>query len=332
MFFERNKKLLIGAGAVALLWVILYFVLVSPAKQDARDKQEQALKDKKSWEDYTDNAKEHKSAKGRNNEWLARVTAERELKESSAQTEEKFKELGQIEFGTHETLKAFSTAAAGARGDVGEMLNRKIKEASARARIVLKNNSIHDNLFSQNFGEASEPLKLLRLAMIDRFLSVCKDVKDTATGECKISEIKQVDYSPPYAIPAPTEKKEEADELDDEAVAAKKKKGKEKDTAKADTFDRLVQIPMKVLLRIPAENYTNQLLCELQKPTPLQQSGEDQHGYFCVRGFHIAARDNAANAVELCVAVSALLRESEVAALGIKLGKDEGAGKAKDDW
>src|ERR1043165_1450772 len=191
MFFERNKKLLIGSGVAAILWIVLYFVFVSPLKEDAKNKQEQAANNRKTWEDFTDNAKEQKATKGRGNEWVARATAEKELNESSVQTEEKFKELSQIEFGTHQSLKAFSTAAAGAGGDKSNLLTLKTKETTARAKTILNNNELHDNLFSEHFGDNSSlSLNLLRVAMIARFLSVCKDIKDPSTGECKISDIK----------------------------------------------------------------------------------------------------------------------------------------------
>jgi hypothetical protein len=51
-----------------------------------------------------------------------------------------------------------------------------------------------------------------------------------------------------------------------------------------------------------------------------------------VRGFHIAAKDPELGLVEMSVGISALLRESEVTALGITIKKEGfGGGTGKGD-
>ena len=54
--------------------------------------------------------------------------------------------------------------------------------------------------------------------------------------------------------------------------------------------------------------------------------------YFCVRGFHVTTPPDAANSVEMCVAVSALLRESEVKALGVTWKSDNRVRRDADGY
>jgi len=86
---------------------------------------------------------------------------------------------------------------------------------------------------------------------------------------------------------------------------------------------------MKALVRAPEKN-AGQLLFELEKPTPAQQSGENR-GYFCVRGFHITAKDAELGLVEMAVGISALVRESDVKALGVTLKDPRAPGGSQPD-
>lgn len=336
MFFEKNKNLLIATGAVALLWIILYYVMISPNWDEAGKSVTAAAEKRLAWETATHADRERKDAKDekRTNDFKPRADAEKELNRSSEQTEIKFKELRRIEFGTRDTLKPYSIAAVGKSGDTKNLLNEKLKQTKDRANSILKV-KIEAEKLAARFGDesASDALNLLRLALMDRFLSACKEVKDVNTKESRIEEIVAVDYQEPKPIPVPEDEKakEKEKDGDDESTENKKPKGKGKDkdknADKPEGIDRLVQIPMKVLVRAP-ERYVNQLLYELGLPTPSEQVGEDRRGYFCVRGFHISVSNNTGSTgeklVEMSVGVSALLRESEVKALGIGMKGERG--------
>ncbi len=336
MFFEKNKNLLIGTGAVALLWVILYYVLVSPNWAEAQKSEETAETKRKAWVESTDALAEKKAAEKahRTNKFLTKAEAEKELDANSAQTELRMKELRKIEFGNHESLKPFSVAAAGAGGDANSLLNTRSKEAIQRLKAIMPKDKdkIADDLFMKS-GDASVALSLLRLALIDRFLSACKEVKDVNTKECKIEQLVQVEYYSPILIPVPPpedEKKEKEEDDGEMKKPAKHKKG-EKDEEKPDETFNLVQIPMKVLVRGP-ERYINQLLLELAQPTPPHQEGDDKRGYFSIRGFHVTTRETLPNSVELSVAVSALMQEREVKALKVGVKTDMRGGNEKDPF
>ncbi|HLX62406.1 MAG TPA: hypothetical protein VKX17_14105 [Planctomycetota bacterium] len=337
MFFEKNKRMLIGTGVVALLWIILFYSLVSPNWAAADSKEKEAGSGKAAWENATKNDKDSKRAAANKNAYTKRTTAEEEIKESSEKLQAKFKEMRRIEFGTAASLKPFSTAAAGKGGDINELLNRTNKDEVKHARTILKNATISEQIFSEHFGEiGGVPTNLLRLALVNRFLNACKQVKDES-GECKIDQIVSVDYGLPAVIEVPEDAKAEIekdkDASDDEidpGANAKKKRKKDKDAEKAESIDRLVQVPIKVLLRIPAENYINELLFELQKPTPPGQDGEDARGYFCVRGFHVVTRENLPSDIEACVGMAALIRESELKTMRVPV-KDESKGPSRPE-
>ena len=55
--------------------------------------------------------------------------------------------------------------------------------------------------------QTTDALNLLRLALIDRFLSACKEVKDVSSKECRIEELVAVDYQDPKVIPLPGDEK-----------------------------------------------------------------------------------------------------------------------------
>src|SRR6476619_7390575 len=122
MFFEKNKKMLMAAGGVAILWIILYFTLVSPNWKDAEEKKAQANQNRETWEKTTKDDKRAKEIKARGNEYIVLANAREELTDAGSKTERKLKEMRQIEFGTHDSLRSFSTAAAGKNGDVNELL------------------------------------------------------------------------------------------------------------------------------------------------------------------------------------------------------------------
>ncbi|MEI6231579.1 MAG: hypothetical protein WCT04_00900 [Planctomycetota bacterium] len=341
MFFEKNKNLMIATGAVALLWVILFYTLVAPSWEQAQAAQEAAQAKRKAWEASTNAEKERKEAKEdkRKNEFKIRKEAEADLTRASEVIDVKSKELRKIEFGTKDSLRSFSVASVGKNGDTKNLLNEKLKQTKDRANAIVRVKLEAEKL-SVRFGEdtTSDALNLLRLAMVDRFLTACKDVKDPSTKDCKIEEIAGLDYYKPEIIQLPDAEKTKEKTSDEEEVAETKKpkakgkdKDKEKDADKADEIERLVAIPMKVLVRAP-ERFMAQLLYELGQPTSGRPDGEDRRGYFCVKGFHVSVSNASASTgeklLEMSVAVSALLRESEIKALGITL-KSDGRGSSR---
>jgi len=307
-------------------------VMVAPNWEAAESSETTAKKAKTDWEE---NAKATADRKHAAYPFKERKKAEEELDANSAQTEVRFKELRKIEFGTHETLKAFSVAAAGAGGDTSNLLNEKLKQTAQRAKAIF-NMDIPVERFKVKFDDSSDAANLLRLALVDRFLSACKEVRDPATKACKIEQIVLVDYYTPKVIELPAEEKAKSKNEEEESTSSKKptkKNKKDKDEDKPEEIDRLVQVPMKALVRLP-EQYVDALLYQLGQPTPTRQDSDDRRGYFCVRGFHVAVNDATAptNSVELCIAVSALLRESEIKALKITLKKDGEKDREKDPF
>lgn len=334
MFFEKNRNFFIGAGGVALLWIILFYTLIKPSWVEAEENRTSAEAKRTEWTNYTQNESAKKAAAKFENkpndpqrvEYLARKEADRKLDDNRKKIDVKFADLKKIEFGNRETLKAFSLAAAGKGGDASNLVNEKVKQAILRANGILKVPLTSEKLTAE-FGSAAESNNLLRVALFEAFLTACRDAK--------VEQIVQVRHFDPAPILVPEETKSEDEIAADEAKKkAKFRDNKSKDEEKTAEVDRLIQFPMKVQLRV-TERYSNQVLFELEKPTPdAGKLGGDLRGYFCIRGFHIAVRENVPNLVEMTIQVSALLRESEVKAMSIRL-KDprggSGGSKRLDD-
>lgn len=324
MFFEKNKNVFIGAALFALTWIILFYTLIKPKWTEAAEKRETAEQRRKDWETYMKNDAARKAAdkatEDKKIEYLTRGEADKKLDDNRKKIEVKFADLKRIEFGTKDSLKAFSVFAAGKGGDTSNLLNEKVKQAILRANGILKA-PITPEKISNEFSEVDDSNNLLRVAMFEAFMSAARDAK--------VEQIVQVRHFAPAPILVPEDKI--TDEDSDEPKSKPKKKGSDKDKDKEEEkpkVDRLIQFPMKVLLRVP-ERFSNQVLFELEKPTPEKQAfDKDPRGYFCIRGFHVTVRENMPNLIEMTIQVSALLRESEMKALKIQL-KDPNSGRKK---
>jgi len=138
MFFKNNQNLLIGTVAAGILWLILYYSLVSGNWTTADDNRKIAEEKRQTWINDSKSDKTEKRAGEHKNAFLPRVDAEKRIKKNSDEVAVKQSELKSIEFGNAESLKAFSTAAAGKGGDASNHLNEKIKQAVLRANAQLK--------------------------------------------------------------------------------------------------------------------------------------------------------------------------------------------------
>lgn len=312
MFFKNNQNLLIGTAVAGILWLILYYTLVSTNWTTAADNRSNAEERRQTWINISRSKDTEKHADERKNAFLPREAAEKRIKKNSDEVAIKQGELKGIEFGNSESLKAFSVAAAGKGGDPSNLLNDKIKQAVLRANAQLKVQISSEKIAPDS--EQTVSVNLLRMALLDRFLTACKDAG--------IEQIVQVRYGQPDALPPPVITKEDPDAENTTKRPARYSE-KEKEKEKGPEVEKLIQFPMKALVRAQEKN-AGQLLFELEKPTPTQQSPGENRGYFCVRGFHISAKDPALSLVEMSVGISALVRESDVKGLGIKL-KDRNA-------
>lgn len=331
MFFQKNRNLFIGVALVAIAWLILYYTIVAPQWQEAQDNRKLADGRRVDWQNFMKNSKAENDAKKSTDankiEYLTRAEADKKMATNRARIDEKFSELKQIEFGNHESLKAFTVFAAGKGGDTKNLLNEKIRMSSTRANGILKAPILAEKLI-HDFENADDANNLLRIAMYEAFL--------TAAREAGVEQVVQIVNFSPSPIEVPEETKSAGDEpLPDEPKKttkpkSKKDKDKEKEEEKP-KVDRLIQFPMKVLLRIP-EKKSAQILFELEKPTPDKQKTDELRGYFSIRGFHIAQRENV-QYVEMTVQLSALLRESEAKLMHItwKEKNASGGNNRRDD-
>lgn len=299
--FKQDKKLMLGVlvalgifAAVHVVWVQHNWAQAAHLLDGARDQKEK-------WDKF------YKSGDG----MIPKPKALKALNESNNRLQQQLETLKGIEFGSTNSLHAFSETAAGT-GDKKSYLLAQITKVQAKAKDA--SIGVPEGLgYSDKNREESVALNLLRLAMVDRLLSACR--------ESNASLITGIRFETPRFIPWPFETAEE------EPPPGRKKTEKEPPAPKADGVAKLVQFPMRVTLSAP-ERALTQLLYELQRPT----DDQNQRGYFCVRGFHVAVKSAESGRVEAAIAISALLNEKMVGDLGIQVKvQDERRGPREYD-
>ena len=304
MFFKQNRDLFLGAAVVVVVWLGVYFFLVR-ANWDAADAGRKNSEDvRAAWEKY------YKTGDG----LLPKDQAERLLEGNKSDLNSNLQVLQKIEFGTVESLHAFTEAAVG-QGDRKNYLDQKRITLLARV-----NDQLHMQappplgILGEKAAEDPVGVNLLRLAMVEAFVS--------GAQRSGVSQIVKIQHHAPRLVHADDEDADAPKEGDDPKPAGKRPAAA---PAKAEVrASRVVQFPMKIVIRAP-ENAVAKLLFELQRPT------DTTRGYLCLRGFHVAVRDKdtSSGLVEAAVAVSGLLSETLVRKLGIQLKEEEERGPVR---
>ncbi|MFH0938084.1 MAG: hypothetical protein V1899_02210 [Planctomycetota bacterium] len=279
---SQNKPLILGAVAIIGVFASVQYMMVRENWAIANAQLQLAQKKSDQWE---------KNFKLGEN-LLPKPDAVKALNDSNEKLRLQFEDLKKIEFGTSDSLRVFSEAAAGS-DDPKNYFRKLFTQTKTKA----KDSAIFlpDDLgfTEKNLSDEKVSMNLLRLALVDRFLLACKDAG--------IPRILRIHYETPRFIPWPWTSEETETE-----VAISKKKS----VTNIEVTDKLIQFPMRVLISAPETSVT-QLLYEIQRAT------DAAHGYFCVRGFHVVTRAQGTGQVEASLALSALLNEKIVTKLTI---------------
>ena len=282
--FNENKGLFLGAAGCVIVWLAVYYMMVQQRWTEAADLQREAEAKQTEWK--------KNFQKG-----IPKPDAEKQIADYNDTLKKSFDELKKIEFGTPEVLKAYSVAAAKS-GDPKNYLDTLRKQTVIRAgdspTLVLKSDrkdvGVIDILEGQSDKDSIDvPTELIRLAMVDRFMTVCK--------ESSVPIIKRFQHRPISILPRPDEGKD--DEKDTPKDNSKKKGVAE------DAPDRLVQMPMTVVCAAP-ERVVGTLLYNLQKRS------DNTHGYFCIRSFQVLVKDTSSGTVDIALTLCGLLNEKYV--------------------
>jgi len=301
----RNKHLFLGAAGALALWLIVYLASVRSNWSDYSAKLAEADAASTDWE-------KHYLVKAG---LLPKKDAEKALDENGRLLSANLQTLQRIELGIPQWLHPFTIQAAGG-GDPNNYLDQMIKKTQARSNDVLHipvPNGL--GIIGDRAGDDPVSVKLLRLFMADTFINAC-----SKAGVTRITWIKH--YSP-RMIFTEADEANQPEEGADPAPPAKK--GASKAPAPIGA-SRIVQFPMKVSVQLP-EKSMGKLLFELQQPSV------QDHGYLCLRGFSVAAKDPGSGLVDAAVAMSGLLNENYVREQGIVVkGEDDrpGAGRKVD--
>ena len=283
MFLKQNKMLVLGTVAAAAVWLGVYWLLINDNWVKADAAKAEAEKRRGQWDAYFEPK----------NKLLPQPEADKALNDSNEKLRLQLEELKKIEFGTPETLHAFSEAAAGS-GDHKNYLATLKTQLATKA----KDNGIAippDLGIVDKAAEDPVALNLLRLAIVDRFVLACK--------EAGVVRVRRLRHDPPLPVPGNEAKEAPADT----------KKGA---APPAEPPDSLIQYPMRVVVQAP-ERFFAQFLYELQKPS------DATHGYFCLRGFHVIVGDAASGTIEASVAFTAMLSQKTAGKLGVAPKTDE---------
>ena len=305
MFFLQNKKLILGAAAALALWLVVVFGFVQSNWSGQAQKKKETEENREHWDVYF-------TAKP-GDKMLPTPEAEEAIVDSNKKLEENLIQLRRIEFGAPETLKTYTEATAGTGDHKNYFVSlRKTLEDKSNTQYNLKVPTELDLV-----AKADDPvsLNLIRLAMLDRLLVSCRDAN--------VQRVTKIKYDAPWAIPLP-EAAAPAGGKDPKAEAKFDPKGGGVGGAKANAepsgpaVARLVQFPIHITL-IGAERTVAQLLFEVQKPTL-----DNAHGYFCLTSLRVEVNDTASGTVKATLGLSALLNETTVNTMQIKL-KNENA-------
>jgi hypothetical protein len=302
MFFNENKKLILGAVAGFAIWMVVVFMFIQSNWSLQAQKQRETEENKKNWDGYF-------TAKS-GEKLLPKTEAEAAIKDSNDKLATNLEQLRNIEFGTAQLLRAYSEAAAGS-GD------KKSFFISLRSQLEQKSNTqwfikVPADLDLVSRAEDPVSLNLLRLAIVDHFLADCK--------ASYIQRVTKIKYEMPSVIQPPERsdaKEAKFDSKDD--AAAPKKSGKGAPAAPApEAQEKLIQFPVRITV-IGPERTVAQLLFEVQKP--VMNLGQ---GYFCLHSVKVEINDAATGTVRATLGIAALLTEKVVNELQIKLKSASG--------
>jgi hypothetical protein len=287
----QNKLLLTGAGACVAAFVCAHLFFIQSNWNESARQLDAAEQNKQKWDNFFKAKSDEKL--------IAKPDAEKAIRESNKALQGKLDELKQIEFGTPDMLHSFSLAAAG-NGDPKNYLQSLSTTTKQRAKDALAISVPLDLGIADKAAEEPVPLNLFRLAMVDRFLTACKEANVPAVTRLRYETPTKIQLQEPVV-----------ENVDDEEDQPKKKGAKEEKSAPSGTeIEPLVKFPMRAVVTAP-ERAFSQLLFELQKPT------DGTHGYFALRGFHVYVRDANSGMVEGAIAVEALLSSKTVNKLQI---------------
>lgn len=296
MFFDQNKRLVLGAAATVAIWFSIYWLAIQDNWATAQAQRQEAITQAQEWEKYFKGG-------------VPKPEAEKALDESNGKLQKNIDELKKIEFGTPEALIKFTELAAGT-GDHKNYFD------NIRTQLVNRSKSELNIPVSADLGIGDKAIgdpvsiNLLRLALVDRFLTACK--------EANVPRINKIQHESLRVLPF-SDAEEPTPAVDDKKHAPLEKVSRPA---------KLVQLPMRVTVALP-EQAIGQLLFELQKPS------DASHGYFCIRGFHVLLqeKDKASGMVEATFAVSALFNQEYLTKMGVQLKTDdEHSGGRKPDY
>jgi len=320
MFLQANKKLLVGTAIVAFMWLVVYYGFAQKKWSDAASAAGEAELARTGWDAL------YEPRKG----MMEKAKAELELDESNRKLKENFTQLKTIEFGNETLLKNYTESAAGSEDHKNYFIKLR-KNIMDKAQGIIKVMPPELGFVSRNLDEPVS-LNLMRLAMMDRFLTAC-----TEASLNNKSRILKISYGVPLAIELPEsagdDKSGERSSVsysDDPPRPAKKDalSAAEKSVQPA----RLIQFPIQITIEAP-ERVVAQMLFEVQRPT------DAIHGYFCLHGMRIVVQNNSVSTgmVEAEFILSALMNDELVGKMAIqwqKKDKEDGrrdSGREGDD-
>ena len=291
---KQDKKLVLALLAAVGVFGATQLLVVRANFADAAKARDEANTQRQEWDKYFKPAEKSASEK-----WSARPDAEKALKESNVKLAQQFTELRKMELGSADQLHAFSEAAAGS-GDHKSYMNKLLIQLAAKAKefgVAVPS----DMGFNEKVLEDPVSLNLLRMAILDRLLAACK--------EAAVPQLASIRFEQPR--PIANDDGSDSGQPDPRRRPAKNSKDA-KDAPPEPSADKLVQFPLRILISVPERNM-GQLLCELQRPS------DNTHGFFMIRGFHVAVRTADTGRFDASLALSALLNEKTLATLGVQV-------------
>lgn len=291
--FSQNKGMITGALVCIGVFAVVQWMFIQSNWAEADRKLQEADGVRVKWDKF------YKPG----DKLVPHPDAEKALNESNSKLQAHLDNLRKIEFGTLDSLRVFSVAAAGSN-DPKNYLTASITQMKTRAKDSLNISVPVDLGINEKTAEDPVPLNLFRLAMVERLLTSCK--------ESGVIAVSRITYETPKRIEQPETEEETAEDKEKDKDPRKHKKDERDEEKKPekDPGELLVQFPMRVVVAAPERAFA-QLLFEMQKPS------DTTHGYFCLRGFSVWVRDSNTGLIEASMYVTALLNLKTAQKLGI---------------
>jgi hypothetical protein len=308
---KKDQPYFIGAGIAVVLWMILYYVLVS---DNWTQREEFINRAKTTYKGITE--KQGVSDKPEKEPTRPLSAANAVLTGEEKRQAELMAQLQKIEFA--QSMPGFQHTDIKAGEDPKNFFDKKRKESTEAAKQKgLKFGAGYEDLGFRNAvieDDVKVELNLARLFITNQVLN--------AIATTQVAQVSAIRYPKPFLIPLPEDPNIEKEESPKTPVGPVRTGQAPRGPAKEEKVEagpppQLGQIPVVVRIKMEEARIAT-LMQELQKPSV------EGHGFLSLRGFEVTLRDKNTGLVDVELALGAVFSETKLKDWKIDLDEKKG--------